>query len=212
MARRLQRKERERETKRQEILSAARKVFAAKGFTNATLDEIAAESEFAKGTLYNYFKSKEELFLSIIGSMLDDLTTTTQDAVETGGTSRAILRRVATRIIEYHKTHEDLLMIVALEMNKMRVAKEHRKIRPILGQMHRMVGMLANTLKEDIAGRKIVRENPFQLAQIFVSMIHDWSMRRIFEGGRAQRFDPKREASFIVRLFFDGVSRTGERR
>lgn len=60
------RKEREREFKRQEILDAAVQIFAKKGFKATTLDEIAEQSEFGKGTLYNYFSSKEDIYKEII--------------------------------------------------------------------------------------------------------------------------------------------------
>ncbi len=62
----LTRKERERIFKKQEILDASIKIFAEKGFKATTLDEIAEKSEFGKGTLYNYFSSKEEIYKEII--------------------------------------------------------------------------------------------------------------------------------------------------
>jgi AcrR family transcriptional regulator len=46
-----------------EILDAARKIFAKKGFADATMDEIAATCGLAKGTLYLYFKSKRDVYL-----------------------------------------------------------------------------------------------------------------------------------------------------
>ena len=56
------RKERERAMRRNEIVIAACDVFASRGFNDATLEEIAEKAEFGKGTLYNYFDSKELLF------------------------------------------------------------------------------------------------------------------------------------------------------
>ena len=62
-----ERKRREKEFRRQEIIRAARKIFSNKGFNAATMEEIALEAELSPGTLYLYFKNKEELhtFLSI---------------------------------------------------------------------------------------------------------------------------------------------------
>ena len=57
-----ERKEREKLQRRQEIIDSAEKVFFSKGFGNTTMDDIASEAELSKGTLYLYFKSKEELF------------------------------------------------------------------------------------------------------------------------------------------------------
>jgi AcrR family transcriptional regulator len=60
-----ERREREKEHRRQEIITAAERVFFARGLAAATMDEIAEEAELSKGTLYLYFKSKEELYLQI---------------------------------------------------------------------------------------------------------------------------------------------------
>ncbi|HEX2963297.1 MAG: TetR/AcrR family transcriptional regulator [Bacteroidota bacterium] len=67
----LGRKERERLQRKQEILKSAAKLFAEKGFSNATLEDIATSSEFGIGTIYNYFQNKEEIFRSIIESILN---------------------------------------------------------------------------------------------------------------------------------------------
>lgn len=48
--------------KREQILEAAIKVFACKGFYNAKVEEIAVEAKVGKGTVYEYFKSKQDLF------------------------------------------------------------------------------------------------------------------------------------------------------
>ena len=56
-----ERKQREKEQRRQEIIHAARKVFSNKGYNAATIEEIALEAELSPGTLYLYFKNKEEL-------------------------------------------------------------------------------------------------------------------------------------------------------
>lgn len=60
------RKEREREFKKSEILNAAIHIFANKGFKATTLDKIAEKAEFGKGTIYNYFSSKEDIYKEII--------------------------------------------------------------------------------------------------------------------------------------------------
>jgi len=58
----LSRKEREKVRHKNEILSAALKLFSERGFHNVSMQQIAEESEFAVGTLYNFFASKEALF------------------------------------------------------------------------------------------------------------------------------------------------------
>jgi AcrR family transcriptional regulator len=52
--------------RREAILDAARKVFARKGFAGGIVDEIAAEAGLAKGTIYLYFRSKQEIYKALL--------------------------------------------------------------------------------------------------------------------------------------------------
>lgn len=61
-----QRREREKQQRRQQILSAAKGVFSARGFSGATVEEIASQAELGIGTLYLYFRSKEEIYVSLL--------------------------------------------------------------------------------------------------------------------------------------------------
>jgi AcrR family transcriptional regulator len=60
------RREKERESRRSAILKAARKLFFDRGFKNVTVDNIAAKAEVSKGSVYLYFKSKEEIYTQIL--------------------------------------------------------------------------------------------------------------------------------------------------
>ncbi len=60
-----ERKEREKERRRQQIIVAAKRVFSEKGFSRATMEDIAQQAELSPGTLYLYFKNKDELYASL---------------------------------------------------------------------------------------------------------------------------------------------------
>jgi AcrR family transcriptional regulator len=60
-----ERREREKNLRRKQIMEAAEKVFCAKGFGSATMEDIAQEAELSPATLYLYFKNKDELYTSI---------------------------------------------------------------------------------------------------------------------------------------------------
>jgi len=60
------RRQREREARRRLILDSAKAVFAERGFQQATVEEIANRAELAVGTLYRYFQSKEEMYVSLL--------------------------------------------------------------------------------------------------------------------------------------------------
>jgi AcrR family transcriptional regulator len=63
---RITRKQKEKLTHKWEIFEAALNLFSSKGFHNVSMQEIADKSDFAVGTLYNFFDSKESLFEDLI--------------------------------------------------------------------------------------------------------------------------------------------------
>jgi len=70
ITRQAQRREREREYRSRTILSAAEILFAKKGFRKTSVDEIADQSEVSVGTVYFYFKNKEELLIHLFDESL----------------------------------------------------------------------------------------------------------------------------------------------
>lgn len=59
------RKEKERELRRKDIIDAAEKLFFKDGFDNISMNEIAKEAEMARGTIYQYFKNKNDIYAAI---------------------------------------------------------------------------------------------------------------------------------------------------
>jgi len=57
--------------KRQHILDTANRLFQSKGFANTTMSEITSEAGGSKATVYNYFSSKDELFVECLTSVSD---------------------------------------------------------------------------------------------------------------------------------------------
>lgn len=77
-----ERKEREKQQRRDAIIDAAEKVFFRKGIEIATMDEVAETAELSKGTLYLYFKSKQDLYLAVTKRGLDILTEMSKQEVK----------------------------------------------------------------------------------------------------------------------------------
>jgi len=65
------RRERDKLRQRQEMLAAALSLFSDKGYHNVSMHEIAEKAEFAIGTLYKFFKNKEELYKALILEQAD---------------------------------------------------------------------------------------------------------------------------------------------
>ena len=60
-----ERKEREKKQRKEQILEAARRLFQERGFLNVTISDIAEAVELSIGSLYLYFKNKEDLYAGL---------------------------------------------------------------------------------------------------------------------------------------------------
>ncbi|MCM3663131.1 TetR/AcrR family transcriptional regulator [Mesobacillus subterraneus] len=70
------------EKKRQEILQSAHACFAKKGFEASTVDEIVTHSGLSKGAIYNYFKSKDEIYLALMEGQTNESGKTFTKAID----------------------------------------------------------------------------------------------------------------------------------
>jgi AcrR family transcriptional regulator len=82
-AERIPRREREKLRQRQEMLAAGLKLFSEKGYHNVSMNEIAQKAEFAIGTLYKFFRNKEDLYKALILEKCDEIHDAVMKAIDT---------------------------------------------------------------------------------------------------------------------------------
>lgn len=97
------RREREREARRQLILRAAKSVFAERGFLNTTIEEIAGRCELAVGTLYRYFQSKEEIYVSLLFEAMEMFREAIEAAKNSGAPPQEQLRTVWRFFYDFYR-------------------------------------------------------------------------------------------------------------
>jgi TetR/AcrR family transcriptional regulator len=102
-----ERKEREKEHRREEILDAAQRVFFERGLAVATMDEIAETAELSKGTLYLYYKSKEDLYLTVMMRGMELLYEMISEVLRTEESVPKTMVRLANAYIDYFYKHRD---------------------------------------------------------------------------------------------------------
>jgi len=100
-----ERKEREKEHRRDEILNAAQKVFFEKGLQSATMDEIAEAAELSKGTLYLYYGSKEDLYLAVMMRGFDVLHVMFAETIAKDSSTVKTIWGLATTYLEFSQKH-----------------------------------------------------------------------------------------------------------
>lgn len=111
------RRRKERERRRQTILEAAQRVFASRGLAAATMDQVAAEAELSKGTLYLYFPSKDELFMVLAAEVIERAHQAMADARDPSlcglDEFRALCRAYVATAFEYPNTIRNAIIWMA---------------------------------------------------------------------------------------------------
>jgi TetR/AcrR family transcriptional repressor of mexJK operon len=87
--------------RRDAIVAIAKEVFAANGYAGTSMSNIAARVGGSKGTLYSYFKSKEELFTAAIEKKCEKIQNLLNEAqIESGGDLRVALTHFGERFVQ----------------------------------------------------------------------------------------------------------------
>ena len=102
--------------KRGTILRAATRVFARNGYFNSKVADIARAAEVADGTVYLYFKSKEEILHSIFDQNIAEAIAAGRKLIENLDDSREKLRRIAKLHLERLGADRDLAVVFQVEL------------------------------------------------------------------------------------------------
>ena len=102
--------------KREAILRAATTVFAHNGYFNSKVADIAREAGVADGTVYLYFKSKEDILHSIFDRSVDDAIAEARKKVESLSDPREKLRQIAHLHLERLGADRDLAVVFQVEL------------------------------------------------------------------------------------------------
>jgi AcrR family transcriptional regulator len=196
------RREQEFQRRRQEIMSAARTLFVEKGLRNTTLYEIADASAFGKGTIYNYFANKDDLFLAIIHQLIDESNTATEIAMKEApeGIREKLLAYTQASLTHFHANNEVFLMVM----------REHHQLDPksmeqFAERYREKLSMLVEPLETAMKAGKIANSDPQQLTVLFDGMIRTYCMAVTGGIWPTDGQLPENVAELMVSIFFDGI-------
>src|SRR5207245_11521858 len=102
--------------KRESILRAATRVFARNGYFNSKVADIARAADVADGTVYLYFKSKEEILHSIFDQNMADAIASGRKLIRALSDPREKLRRIAKLHLERLGAERDLAVVFQVEL------------------------------------------------------------------------------------------------
>lgn len=168
------RKEREYLTHRGEILRAAEKVFALKGFFEAKMSEIAREAEFATGTLYRFFKSKEDLYFTLIDEKVEEINRLVQKELSEKTPPIDRIRKVIALQFDFVEKNRDFFKIYISERNRFEWTVKEDLGKGIHQKMVAYIDHLSKVLKEGVRRGEFKPFDPMDMAHALVGMVNSF--------------------------------------
>lgn len=160
-----------------EILQAARQVFAEKGFTAATVDDVAEAAGLAKGTLYLYFPSKREIYMAAFRMGVEDLANASRAAVDQAPSMREKLRAYIGTRLRYVEANRDFFKIYHAEFGNLTHPASVNEW--FLNLYREQLDLLGSLLKRAIRQGEIRRVPAGTLASAIYEMVRGIMLRRI---------------------------------
>jgi AcrR family transcriptional regulator len=185
-------------TLRESILAASKELFARFGFKKTAVDEIAKKARIAKGTIYNYFRSKEEIYRTILQREGKIMIVKMREAMRDQKISRLKLREMIIAKVKYYK---DLSLLY--EINRQRaedllpfVEKERAEI------VKQELNLIKEVLEEGVNNSALQAMNIPATAKAIAAAINGlefgWTLEMELEGAIAEIDD-------LLQILFHGL-------
>jgi AcrR family transcriptional regulator len=144
----IERREREKLQRREDIVRVARTLFFEKGFRDTTIDEIARAAELARGTIYLYFENKEEIYVTVLEEGLDILQNLVQDSVNPDVDPLTNLLNGHDAFMRFHDDFPQYYNVMMLDKLQISHALPPALKERIDARMMAMVDFIAASLEE----------------------------------------------------------------
>jgi TetR/AcrR family fatty acid metabolism transcriptional regulator len=189
--------------KRDRILSAAERIFARHGFFAAKVSDVAKEAGVADGTIYLYFKSKDDLLISLFERRMAQLNTALKDAIA-DKSPREQLRAFVRTYLQLVHDEPAAAEVLTIELRQSaKFMKEYDNVE--LADFLRMLAAIvtANGFDATIPAHMAAR----MIFGVLDEVVIAWVLAKApFGGGtRPKKFDIVRAADWVIKLVETGL-------
>jgi len=190
------------EFRKSELLNAARAVFGKKGFHEASIEEIAEMAEVAKGTVYLYYKSKNDLYLEALRFGIESLVNELKTRADSAGSCLETLRLLTRTKIVFFEENRDFFRIYYSELGKL---PAHPAGLTLVRDLYtEQAEVFQRVLRQGIKRREVRPLNIEKTAFAIADLTRGIAMQRLL-GMSSTRLED--DVEFIVNVIWKGIAR-----
>lgn len=186
--------------KRQLILDAATRVFAERGFFAAQVADVARRAGIAAGTVYLYFKNKDDLLISLFDRTMQDAIREGRETLEAVSDPADRLRQIARLHLERLGRDRDLAVVFQVEL------RQSTKFMARLSatRLRTYLGVIRDTIAEgQAAGNFRTNVPPTFAAKMFFGALDEMATNWILSD---RKYELRDDADGVVDVFLYGVA------
>lgn len=159
--------EEEQERRRHEIFAASSHLFLDKGFNETSMREIAEAAGIGKSTLYDYFRSKDDILVSYFEHELGDITDMAKEIIQQDLGVTEKLRNIMQMHLEYLVDNKNIFLKLTMESQRLALQSQQR----IQTARHAYQDMLRDLIEEGISLGEFRPVNPLLAARSIFTLL-----------------------------------------
>lgn len=163
--------------RQQAIVDAAKKSLTLFGYKGTTMEQVAKMANVSKGSIYNFFASKEELFDLILEDTVKELETVLQASVQSEEPVFSSLHQVMSEVLQFREEHE-LLAKLYHEMRELGTAAANDAIRRV---DDRVLSFIERLIRQAVQHAQLKPCDPaitaFLFMKFYIALVSEWSER-----------------------------------
>lgn len=179
------------------IVAAATEVFASAGYEDAKLDDIASRARIGKGTIYNHFKDKEDLFLGTIENSFSELFMHIEPVSTEGRDHKSTLRCRIDRYLAFAEENPDLFRMILKSLS----FSDGRHGRFISELFQNQIMKMASMDRGDFTFRQD-RYHPLEVGGCGLGMVHHFVFQWLMSG---KSYSLRAKGEVITDILFGGL-------
>jgi TetR/AcrR family fatty acid metabolism transcriptional regulator len=187
--------------KRERITEAAIAVFAEKGYRSSRVSDVAQAAGVADGTIYLYFKNKEDLLLSIFEEKMELLLSELHAELANIGCPLEKIRTYVTSHFDLLRTHPELAQVFQVELRQSHKFLREYRPEPLWAYLNVFSDIVQEAQAEGLIRADV---DPFISKWAFFGALDELSIQWVLSRNR-DRFDLDAAAKQVVDTFFRGV-------
>lgn len=188
--------------KPQQIIEAAVRVFARKGYYNSRVSDIAREAGIAAGTIYLYFKTKDDILVTLFRDKMAEFVGALQKAIADEPDAASKVRRLVSLHFRMLEEHPELAEVVQVEL------RQGQKF--FRGASSQEIGayfvLIGSVLEEGVAEGRFRSSLPVKVATKMLFGAMDQMATSWVLGKRGYRLADTADA--VAEIFLQGVAAT----